>query len=276
MRNVIEVFTNCYGAFGVRAAVEGAAKAGLSHIELALRGHGEGAHEGGFVIPESQVISVQSTPEQVADFKRFMAEKGVRAISGMAGADLRHREGVETVKKQLRIAKELGISLVTLSVGERSSTVYDHLLELADDALTLGIRLALETHPPLVTNAEEGLKTMRDLKHRNIGINYDTANVYFYNQEIDTVAEVEKLLPYIYHVHLKDSRKGYRDWYFPALGEGTIDLPGVFRVLNEAGFYGPFSMEIEGIQGEPELTLEQRQARIEKSVAYLRQIGVIA
>ncbi len=114
---------------------------------------------------------------------------------------------------------------------------------------------------------------MRDLKHSNIRINFDTANLYYYNEDIDIVAELEGLVEYVVHAHLKDSRRRHKDWYFPALGEGSIDFPAIFRVFDQAGFYGPFSLELEGIEGE-ERTLDLHHGRVQRSLEYLREIGV--
>jgi L-ribulose-5-phosphate 3-epimerase len=269
MKNLIEVFSNCYGPYGVRAAVEGVRKAGLSHVELALR-----AHSGNLEVPKTAVLDVDAKEEDVASFKALARDNNVSIITANGGADVGTAEGLALVKARLAFAKELGARYYVISGLERSKKHYDGLLELAEYALSLGIQLALETHPPLVTNAAEALKTMKDLQHRNIGINYDTANIYYYNRDIDTVRELEQLAEYVVHVHLKDSRKGFEDWFFPEIGGGTIDIAGIFRVLNGFGFYGPFSFEIEGVGGEGRLTLEQHQERVAKSAAYLREIGI--
>ena len=58
------------------------------------------------------------------------------------------------------------------------------------------------------------------------------------------------------------------------LGEGIVDFPAVFRLLNERGFQGPFTMELEGIGGE-NLSEEQQQQRVAASVGYLRGHGLV-
>lgn len=268
MVNVIEVFTNTYSPYGVVAAVDGCARAGLSHVELSIRAKNEPVP-----VFESGVLGADTPEEAIDAFAAYLKEKGVRVITANSGGDLEDRAVVERVRRCLGIAKRLGATQMVIACPKKSKAVLDHLLELADAALELGIRLALETHPPLVTNAEAGLATMRELNHKNIGINYDVANVYYYNERIDTLAELEKLIDHITHVHLKDSRKRYQDWYFPALGQGEIELDKVITRLNRAGFYGPMSIEIEGIKGEPQPTLEEIQRRVEDSVRYLESIG---
>ena len=135
------------------------------------------------------MIGADTAPADVASFGRFLEEKGVRVITANSGGDLEDRSVVGSIHRCLAIAKQLGATQMVIACPKKSSAVLDHLQELADAALALGIRLALEMHPPLVTNAEVGLKTLRELNHRNIGINYDVANVYYYNEQIDTLVE---------------------------------------------------------------------------------------
>ena len=76
------------------------------------------------------------------------------------------------------------------------------------------------------------------------------------------------------NVHLKDNRGGFEDWYFPAVGDGgSVDFARVRQILDGVGFAGPYTIEIEGIGGEPEPGLEARQERIARSVAHLRACG---
>ena len=111
-----------------------------------------------------------------------------------------------------------------------------------------------------------------------VRLNWDTANVYYHNEGMqDGEAELARVAEYVAHLHLKDSRRGYHDWFFPALGEaGGVDFANVGRILKDAGFQGHFSIELEGVRGEPEQTLEERQARLERSVRHLRDVGMIA
>lgn len=147
-------------------------------------------------------------------------------------------------------------------------------MAFADYAQSKGILVCLETHPPLITNADVALSTLKDLQHPNIKVNWDTGNIYYYNEGLDGEEQLQKIAPYIGHVHFKDSRKGFKEWFFPALGQGTIDLGRCLAIMRQAGFNGPFSIEIEGVAGEGEQTLEQRQESIRKSVEHLRDLGI--
>jgi len=110
------------------------------------------------------------------------------------------------------------------------------------------------------------------VNHRDVRINFDTANIYYYNEGVDVAEEMKKILEYIEGVHLKDSNGKPRTWHFPALGEGIVNFPIVRELLNNRGFFGPFTIEIEGIEGE-NLTLKQTLERMEKSVKHLKKCG---
>jgi L-ribulose-5-phosphate 3-epimerase len=268
----VEIFTNCYGEFGLDAAVAHAAASGANHLEIALKPHG-----GHLLVPSEVILTEQSTPQQIADGMARLRQAGLVCSSANIGADVSTQQGRDTVKARIDIAKQLGCRWLVGSLGhaEDKHVLYDGVIEVADYARERGLPLTLETHPPLVTNADEALATLRDLGHDNVFINWDTGNVYYYNEGIDGEEQLRKIAPYVKHVHLKDSRKGYHEWFFPALGGGTIDLGNVHRILADVGFYGPYSIEIEGVAGETAPTVEQRQENVVRSVAHLRSLGFL-
>ena len=51
--------------------------------------------------------------------------------------------------------------------------------------------------------------------------------------------------PYLANVHLKDKRGGKGVWDFPEPGAGHVDFTGILKVLDDAGYDGPASVEIE-------------------------------
>ncbi|MGH2356025.1 MAG: sugar phosphate isomerase/epimerase family protein [Chloroflexota bacterium] len=272
----LEIFTNCYGRFGVAAAIEHAPSLGVTALEVALKPHG-----GLLEIPESVVASEKMGAQAVAGLKAKLAERGVRATTCNGLQHVMQPDGFETVKARLNLARELGATVMTGSADNVPEAdrrrLYDRLLELADYAAERGITFALETHPGIAQNADQILRAMRDLDHPHIRINFDTANIYYHNEGMqDGEAELARVAEYVAHLHLKDCRRGYHDWYFPALGEaGGVDFTHVGRILKDAGFQGQMSIELEGIKGEPELTLEERQARLARSVAHLRDVGLV-
>jgi inosose dehydratase len=134
--------------------------------------------------------------------------------------------------------------------------------------------VCLETHPELVLNGKVGKASMEDINHEAIRINFDTANMYYYNKGIDSSVELDHVIKYVGSVHLKETDGKFHSWCFPALGDkrGVVKFPAIVKKLNDAGFFGPWTMEIEGVKGEGQ-TLDLAKKRVADSVAYMRSIG---
>jgi inosose dehydratase len=277
MTRIVSCFTNSYGAFGVRTAVERIREAGLDHLELALRGH----DFGGLVIPESAVITEKASDEEARLFVGHLQRHGV-TISGcnVGGADLRTEDGVELTERRIRFAARwFGVKVCVSGAGQPGDlaermAIVANLRRLGATAAAEGITLALETHKGPTQNAAAMLDLMSDVDHPGIRLNFDTGNIAYYNRGLDPCDELEKVKELVRNVHVKDNRGGFEDWFFPALGEGgSVDFGRIREILDGVGFAGPFTIEIEGIGGENEPGLDLRQERIARSARHLKACG---
>jgi inosose dehydratase len=274
---ILSCFTNSYGAAGVRTAVEQIRAAGLEYLELALRGH----DFGGLVIPESAVITEKADDATARAFCDHLARHGVK-VSGcnVGGADLRTTEGVELTRRRIEFAARwFAVPVVISGAGQPADlderrAIVEHLRRLGDTAGALGVTIALETHKGPTQNAAAMLALIDDVDHPRVRLNFDTGNIAYYNRGFDPADELEKVKHLVRNVHVKDSRGGFEDWYFPAVGDGgSVDFRRIRQVLDGVGFRGPYTVEIEGIGGEPEPSLEERQRRIARSAQHLRSCG---
>lgn len=274
---IISCFTNCFGADGVRAAAERIGSTGIHHLELALRGH----NFGGLVIPEEAVITEKADDATASAFVALLRTHGVQ-VSGcnVGGADIRTVEGVELTERRIRFAHRwFGVSVVVSGAGQPADaaerrTVIEHLRRLGETAGLLGVTVALETHKGPTQNADAMLALMAEVDHPHVRLNFDTGNIAYYNQGVDPVAELERVAHLVRNVHLKDNRGGLEDWYFPAVGDGgAVDFVRVRQVLDAVGFNGSYTIEIEGIGGEPEPGLDGRVERVRRSVEHLKRCG---
>ena len=123
----------------------------------------------------------------------------------------------------------------------------------------------------------EAVQTIKCVGHPNVRINFDLANVYYNNENVDGLAELRRGLDYIGAVHLKEHNGRHKDVYFPALGdpEGIINWKQIYAILKDHGFYGPFTIEIEG-KGDLDVgtTAQLHLQRVVDSVAHLRGLGL--
>ncbi len=273
--NLLEVFTNCYGRYGVRAAIDLAPQAGITHLELAMKPHG-----GVLEIPEDVVASEKMGDAGIQDLKRELEANGLAVISVNGSDNILDPDGFARIAERMRLAGAMGAKYFVGLGGEPAAEdrreFFDKLGAIGDVAAKHSLTIALETHPGITQNAAAILDTMQALQHDAIRVNFDTGNILYYNEGADVYSQLETVMDYVVHMHLKDSKGGYREWYFPAMGDGgAVDFARIGRIANDAGFFGPYSLEIEGIQDEPEQTLEQRQERVVRSVEHLRSVGFL-
>lgn len=275
MTALVSCLTNSYGRFGPIAAIEHIRDAGLSHIELNIKNQGVASF-----FKETPLLTNESTADDIQRVQELLDRHQVQLSSCNITSGNPLDPGVVAITKQkLDLASQLGVSLVVGGAGElenesQRETLYQHLREIGDDAAAKGITYCFETHPGLCVNAVGMLRTMHDLDHSNLKLNFDTGNIDYYNQQADMLESLREVVDHVRHVHLKDSFCKYKDWHFTTLGEaGGIDFLQVRYILEDHNFEGPYSLEIEGIDGEPDPSLEEHHNRVKQSVVYLQECG---
>lgn len=219
----------------------------------------------------SASVSLDSHP---ADIRRMAEDAGVRLSAFCAHANLLDPAAPATygtfqIIKAIRLAHLLGISHVITTEGEpktefgqfltpdqRIFSIREKLYEPMRWAEELGIELLVETHGPVTDSVETmaGLLEALGPAH-TVGLCLDTGNCWLGGG--DPVDFARSFGPRIKHVHWKDmpaSMVTQRGEKFGcgmasiALGDGVIDLPGVIRELQAAGFDGDTTLEIAGIE----------------------------
>ena len=207
-----------------------------------------------------------------------LSPHGLRVTSLSVGCPLDDAALSSRLTHQAAVAADLGARYLFTSVkgdGITLEQVGAKLRVLGDAVGTYEVALALETHPELCTNAERMNATMTAVDHPWVGVNYDTANVYYYNHGIDTVDQVRRCVAHVRGVHLKDTRGGYHDHDFPVFGEGIVDFAAVHEVLRGAGYDDAYCMELEGpaFRREDPKDLADKVGRC---AAHLKGLGVVA
>jgi sugar phosphate isomerase/epimerase len=268
MADRLAVSTNTYHSYGFEEALAGIAAAGYTSVELSS------------VPGWTEHVLRASSEDDLAGVRDALSRHGLEAISLSGHSDLTSEEGVGEFRKALRIAQSLGIRYVTTSTGghddssagsldEQRAAVVPNIQRLADEADALGIEICLETHGGVSATGVLAAKLVEAIDRRNVGINYDTANVIFYGKtrpETDIAAAA----PFINHLHIKDQVGGPGVWNFPAIGTGEVDFAPIFKALADVRFTGPCSIELE-FQGEPWPPLDAVKEALAESRTFLRQ-----
>jgi sugar phosphate isomerase/epimerase len=268
MADRLAVSTNSYHSYSLEEALAGIAAAGFTSVELSS------------VPGWTEHVLRDSTDDDLARVAELLKQHGLDAISLSGHSDLASDAGIAEFRKSLNIAHKLGIRYVTTSTGghdassegtvdEQRVAFLDRFRPLADEAAANGIQICLETHGGVSATGAMAAQLVQEIDRPNVGINYDTANVIFYGEvrpEIDILAAA----PFINHLHIKDQVGGPGVWNFPQIGTGEIDFTPIFGALNDVGFTGPCSIEME-FQGEPWPPLDEVETALRNSLAYLRQ-----
>jgi L-ribulose-5-phosphate 3-epimerase len=266
MDNILAGHTNSYHTYGLDEALEGIAKAGFKYVELsAVRGW-------------TEHVPLDATDEQVAEIKAKLNKWGLQASVLSGHSDLTTADGVGVGKKAVDLCQKFGLSLMNTAIGghysedEDKAAFMNHIHDLADYAADRDITIALEIHGDIMASGQLSVPLIKEIGRSNVKINYDTANCVFYGG-VEAVDDIRPTAPYLAHVHLKDTAGGAKEWNFPAVGEGHVDFAGILQILEQEGFKGPFSVEIE-FQGEPWPPLEEVNRSMKVSYQSLKKLGL--
>src|SRR4051812_28550469 len=232
--------TNSYHTYSHDEALQGIAEAGYTAVELsAVPGWTE---------------HVDLDGDQ-GELRRKLESSGLEPVSLSAHSDLTTADGLAHGIKAVRWAAEYGIPVVNTAVGghqsadENEAAFLANIGALADEAERAGIKVGLEIHGDIMASGAVTLPLLEKIGRDSVGINYDTANVVFYSGDTP-VEDIPKVADRICHVHLKETAGGKGVWNFGAIGSGVVDFAHVLRMLQAAGYSGPYSVELE-FQGEP-------------------------
>lgn len=223
------------------------------------------------------VLPPEATAEEVLNLIEPHGLSVASIETSTALDDDRIGNTLETASTKAALAKALGATYLFTSVRAGhlpKQTAYDRLRQVGDVVGTHEIFLAMETHPDLCQNAANMLETMAGVSHPHVGINFDTANVYYYNRDMDGLAELKQVVQHVRGVHFKETAGGLKDGNFPVFGEGIVDFAGAEAVLEEAGFAGPYVMELEGSVFDY-TKHDHLEAQVRSCADYIRRVCAI-
>jgi len=161
------------------------------------------------------------------------------ARTGGLRPDVHWTANLEIAKRDARIARELGLPLVTFHAGflphdgadpERAKLLV-RLRTVVDVFADEGVRLGFETGQETAATL---LDVLAALDRPSAGVNFDPANMILYGMG-DPVAALRELGPHVVQVHVKDAtpttRRGEWGEELP-VGTGNVDWRAFFVALD--------------------------------------------
>ena len=260
--------TIVFAPFPIDEALEGLAAAGYTRCEI-------GAVKGWF-----EHIDPDSVGDaEIARIDRKLRDLGLQPVSLSGHAQLQTPEGAARFGRAIDIAQALGMAVVNTytgdaTTGEEREAYFANVAELCDRAAKAGLQIGMETDSNMLPTAEAGIAILDRIDRPGVlGFNYDPGNVVYY-AGADPLTDLRFALPRLVHVHLKDKIGGKGVFNFPPPGDGDLDLPAFVGLLDEAGYAGPISAEVEfDERGWPDYA--SCLAAAERSVANLRRMGLL-
>jgi L-ribulose-5-phosphate 3-epimerase len=219
-------------------------------------------------------------PAGTAQLSEQLGALGLVPVTVGAYASILSSDDFGPLLRRIDFAKDLGASFLIIDAAGDEPRTTDEWRRvgtlgrfLGDYSQVRGIRLAFEIHEGLARSGKAARILLEAIDHEAVGVNYDTGNVVFYNDDTRPESDIEEIADRVFHVHLKDTSGGKGDWAFGALGTGHVHLRAVVDILKRHHFRGPYSLEIEGFARE-DLTRSAIIERVRQSLRYLDTLGI--
>lgn len=165
--------------------------------------------------------------------------ESIKATGGVR-VDKHWKRNLENARAEAALARELGLSLVTFHAGflpesrsdpERTKMV-ERLRLVADVFGEAGVKLGFETGQE---SAETLLEVLERIEKRNVGVNFDPANMILYGKG-EPVAALRRLARFVLQVHIKDARASTKKGRWGtevAVGTGEVDWKSFLALVRK-------------------------------------------
>lgn len=222
----------------------------------------------------------QDRDGELPELARLLTDQGISVVyaTGDVLLGTAHDDtaaALRDIGDNIQVAETLGASVLRVNLGQgdfdpalAEAPWYQQVLqEVLHQAQEAGVVVAVENAP----NPRGGdLRLLRDTVARVaspwLRLTFDTGNWLYTGRE--PAAALRAVLPYIGYVHLKDIVRQDGALQHSHLGTGEVDVAGLVVQLQQAGYRGLFALEFPGGDAPEE--------RVQSSLAYLRQHGILA
>lgn len=203
--------------------------------------------------------------------KRYAFLRGIDISGTAVGNTFTHPEGearereIRLVKKWIEFAAVMGAPHIRVFAGNQGNQSYEEakkncikaLEECAEYAGKYGIFLGLENHGGIVSEPEQIIQIIKEVKSPWVGINLDTGNF----RTDDPYKDLELCAPYAVNVQVKvEIRRRNQNKSEPT------DIPRVIKILRDANYQGYVALEYEAAE-DPWIAVPRYMSEIVKLCA---------
>ena len=276
MKNEFLGHTNSYHGFTLKQALEGISKAGFKNVELtAVRGW-------------TEHLTSEMSDGEIDSVKKMLDEYGLKAAALSGHCNLMEEDRLADFEKNIDLAKKFDCEYIITSTGEAhfgegekfsDDVLIENIKKIVPMLEANHIKMVLEIHGEYGTG-ESLYAITQAVGSPYVGINYDTANVFYYGGVMPT-DDIKTCYQDVMYVHLKDKVGAQKVWDFPGTGNGELPLKEFMEFLDGVGYQGPYSIEIEYTE---EFTMRDKDQagdidiadkEMKDSFDYIRSLGRI-
>jgi sugar phosphate isomerase/epimerase len=210
----------------------------------------------------SKHMPLEINAEQLEATRKLLAAAAVRVNAhGVSDFSKDH----EANRKIFEFAKRVGVKNITANPAKDSFDSLDKLCAEYD------VRVCIHNHGPgaLYDKISDVVKIVND-RHPNIGACIDTG--HFIRSAEDPVKAVHELKGRVFALHVKDEAEQKPNSHNVIIGQGHLDLVGLFRALRETGFPKDGSISLE-YEAKPENPLEDMRACVSAAKAAIAKLA---
>jgi len=222
-------------------ALGGIAAAGFKYVEInAVKGW-------------TEHLRADMSEKELDDVRKALSSHGLEMIALSGHCNLMDEQRLDDFRRNIELAAKLGCKYIVSSVGEahfgedevrNDRQLIANLKSLLPLLEEYNLTLAIETHGDDFGSGESLIGVVRGVNSPLVGINFDTANCYFWGgaQPLD---DIKTCVEHVKFVHIKDKLGPQKEWNFPGLGNGELPLREFVKFMAGSGYDGPYSVEIE-------------------------------
>jgi sugar phosphate isomerase/epimerase len=253
----IGIYTRPWDRYDYRVALDGMVDAGFRYAGL-MTAKGK----------SGEIVSLDSTPEEIAEIAAELQKRKLVAISIYAGAfpvDRSINDGIAGLRKLIDYAVICKCPNLLLGGTTEETLVepyYKVVAECCDYAATEGVGLTVKPHGGQNATGPQCRKLIARVNHKNFRLWYDPGNIYYYsNGALDPVEDCAAVDGLVAGMSVKDFKLPKEVLVTP--GTGLVKFREVLARLRRGGFAsGPLVIECLDPGTSPaHVTAQARKAR---------------
>jgi sugar phosphate isomerase/epimerase len=242
-----------WSKFSADEALAGIAAAGFKYY--GVLGHKELQIDGATSSDQADAIAAR-----VRD--HGLEPRVVYSSTPLAGSE---DDALAHIKRLIDNAKRSGISvLIEGGTGRQEyfEKYFAVMRRAAAYALEQGVVIGMKPHGGLSTTSEDTIRAIQAVNHPGFRLTFDPGNLLYYANERPEKA-LPQLAPLSVAMCIKDETggNGPERTVNVTPGDGDVDFPAVFKILNDHGFAGkPAIIETLGGESLDEVNREAKRA----------------